>query len=296
MGDSGEKKTGFWGAIPRFFLVRLVLFTVLLTLAYGGLQAASHLIGIHLPAIRAGVLLYGSLVIAIVMPGFYALVVRWIEGRWPREIALKPGLPLALGGVLIGGLLFASTFAILFALNVAHWETYIGFGAVASPLALSIGAGVGEEILVRGGIFRVLEDSFGSLIALVLSAALFGFLHAANKGATPFSSVAIALEAGVLLAAAYIASRNLWLPIGIHIGWNFTEGGVFGAAISGGSFSGIIKTSFSGPDRLTGGAFGPEASVVAVGVCLAAALVFLAIGVRAGRWKPLAFRLLLPRG
>ena len=63
-----------------------------------------------------------------------------------------------------------------------------------------------------------------------MSFTFFGLIHAANKGATLESTLAIALEAGILLAASYILTRSLWLPIGLHFGWNFTEGGIFGAA------------------------------------------------------------------
>lgn len=296
MNDAQSKPAGFWGSIPRVFLVRLVLFVVLLVAVDAGLLAGAHYAAKLLPAIRGAVFLYAGVVALIAMPCAYALTVRWIEGRWPQELSLKPGVPLVLAGLLFGVLLFTTVFAILFALKVAHWDGLAGFAAIATPLAFATIAGVGEEIVFRGGVFRILEDSFGTLVALVLSAALFGLIHAANHGATTVSTVAIALEAGILLAAAYIASRNLWLPIGIHIGWNFAEGGIFGAAVSGGQATGIIKTSYTGNELLTGGAFGPEASVVAVGVCLAAALIFLVIGVRAGSWKPLAFRLLLPRG
>jgi hypothetical protein len=115
---------------------------------------------------------------------------------------------------------------------------------------------------------------------------LFGLLHAANPGATPVSTVAIALEAGALLGVAYSASGSLWLPIGLHSGWNFTEGGVFGTAVSGGQSHGLIESVLSGPTLVTGGTFGPEASVIAVAVCLAATAVAGVWTVRHGRWRP----------
>ena len=105
-------------------------------------------------------------------------------------------------------------------------------------------------------------------------------------------TAAIALEAGVLLAASFAVSRNLWLPIGMHFGWNFTEGGVFGASVSG-SGKGIAKVSLSGPYLMTGGAFGPEAPVVAVAVCLLAAFALIALTIRKGRWVPLSYHMIL---
>ena len=170
----------------------------------------------------------------------YAALVRVFERRRPSELALRPGAGLAVAGAAGGFLLFALVLAALFGLGLAR----LGGGgdtAQLAPMAVAaVFAAVGEELAIRGGVFRVLEEGLGSLAALVLSASLFGLLHAANTGATPVSTAAIAVEAGLLLGAAYMATRNLWLPIGLHFGWNFTEGGIFGAAVSGGRSHGAL--------------------------------------------------------
>ncbi|HEX4861358.1 MAG TPA: CPBP family intramembrane glutamic endopeptidase, partial [Rhizomicrobium sp.] len=111
--------------------------------------------------------------------------------------------------------------------------------------------------------------------------------HLGNHGATLTSAAAIALEAGILLGVCYMAVRNLWLPIGLHFGWNFAESGIFGSIVSGNAFKGVFATTMTGPELLTGGAFGPEASVVAVAVCGTAALVILSVALRRGEWKAL---------
>ena len=75
----------------------------------------------------------------------------------------------------------------------------------------------------------------------------------------------IAIEAGVLLGAAYKYTNSLWFPIGIHWAWNFTQGNVFGVAVSGGDIEeSILSATLSGPDIITGGSFGPEASIIAL--------------------------------
>ena len=160
---------------------------------------------------------------------------------------------------------------------------------------IALVSGIAEELVFRGVLFRLLEDSFGTTVALVLSAAVFGLLHGANPGATLVSTVAIAVEAGVLLAAAYAWSRSLWLVMGLHFAWNFTEGGIFGAAVSGGAMKGVLNFPLSAqaPALLSGGRFGPEASVVAVGVCFALAAVFMVLAARAGHWRPVRFKLLV---
>jgi uncharacterized protein len=103
-----------------------------------------------------------------------------------------------------------------------------------------------------------------------------------NHGATLLNAGAVMLEAGILLAAAYMLTRRLWLCIGIHFAWNFTQGGIFSAAVSGGTANGLLEAKLVGPVWLTGGAFGAEASVVAVVVCLAAGLLLLLAARRKG--------------
>ena len=120
---------------------------------------------------------------------------------------------------------------------------------------------------------------------------VFCAAHLANPNATLLSAIAIMVEAGIFLGAAYMLTRRLWLAIGIHAGWNFTEGGIFGVSISGGAATkGIFSVALVGHPLLTGGAFGPEASIVAIVACLAVAAVLLALAVRAGRWLPMSRR------
>jgi uncharacterized protein len=193
-------------------------------------------------------------------------------------------------GAVIGFGLFCSIFALL---GVASWHEVNGYGAVIPALIVSLIAGIGEELVFRDVLFRIFEDGFGTTVAMITTAALFGLLHAGNPGATPLSTIAIALEAGLLLAAGYAWSRNLWFVLGLHFAWNFAEGGIFGAPVSGGAMKGILSMplSASAHDSVTGGAFGPEASVVAV--CLGMTLVFAIAAIRARRWRAFSFRLLL---
>ena len=149
----------------------------------------------------------------------------------------------------------------------------------AAPKALpnlwrfAVLAGILEELLFRGYLFRLSSRIVGTWGALIFTSALFGLAHLGNKGATLSSGIAIMLEAGVLLGSAYVVTQRLWFPIGLHIAWNFTEGSVFGMQVSGNSTaSGLMRGSLTGSNLLTGGAFGPEASIVAVLVCLAVAM------------------------
>ena len=281
--------------ITRVAFIRLILFFVLLVTAYVGVQIALPQIAKLVPKDNAQVVVLAAASgLCLVLLGVYTLLVRWVERRHARELSPFRGLPLVIGGAVFGFALFCGVYAVLWAMGIAHWQGMTGVAVAVSVVVMAVVSAVGEELIMRGGVFRILEDSFGTIIALTLSAALFGLLHAFNHGATTVSTAAIALEAGVLLGAAYAYSRNLWLPIGLHFGWNFTEGGVFGAAVSGGGGGkGLVSMPLSGTDLLTGGAFGPEASIVAVAVCFLAALVLIVLTIRSGRWVRLSFHMML---
>jgi len=211
----------------------------------------------------------------------YWFFVRRIERRPLSELAAA-GAPRELAlGLLMGALLFAAVLSILGVLGVYR---YTGTGPAAVlivPLMASVAAGIFEELLFRGLLFRLIESAAGSWLALLATAVIFGLIHLLNPHATLLGACSIMLEAGVLLAAAFLVTRRLWLPIGLHIAWNFTQGGIFGLVVSGTSASvGLFNGVLSGPIWLSGGEFGAEASVVAVIICLCAAVGFLAIAVR----------------
>ena len=131
-------------------------------------------------------------------------------------------------------------------------------------------------MLFRGIIFRLIDQQLGTVVALVVSSLIFGFAHLAEPNATVWSSAAIAIEAGLLLGAAYKFSGTLWLPIGIHWAWNFTQGNIFGFQVSG-SDAGVslLQGAVTGPDFLTGGVFGAEASAITVVLGLGLSIWFL---------------------
>lgn len=222
----------------------------------------------------------GAYLVAMVACLGYAAYVRLIERRAVTELGRSGAVTEFLTGALIGAALMAATVGMLAVLGMYRVAALNSPVVCIVPLALGVMSGIVEEILARAIVFRITEEWFGSWIALVLSAALFGFAHAANPGATIASSVAIALEAGVLLAAAFMLTRRLWLAAGIHAAWNFTQSGIFGIAVSGGLGEGLLLPEIAGPEWLTGGAFGVEASVVAVFFCMAAAVVVLIRAIR----------------
>jgi uncharacterized protein len=287
--ESTTSKTGR-RSLKRLASVRLLVFFVALLTADVGAQFALGWTRKHAPPSLADWALLGAAVaLAAALIGIYAVLVHRMESRKATEIALRPRQALA--GALLGCALFATVIGLIHVVGSAQLLGVSSGFAVIPALASSMLAAVGEELALRGAVFRIVEESRGTLAALLVSAAIFGLLHALNPGATVVSTVAIAIEAGVLLGAAYALTRNLWLPIGLHFGWNFTEGGIFGTSVSGGAAGkGVFAVTLSGPTLISGGDFGPEASVIAVAVCLSGALVLIAVIVRTGRWKRWTWR------
>lgn len=233
--------------------------------------------------------LLGSVVAAAVIAAAYFIYVRVVERRDVSELAPRRA-PAEFGaGFVLGAALFTTTIAMIWALGDYAVTGINPWSSMLAPLIAGLAAGVTEEILFRGVIFRITEDWVGSWGALAFSSLLFGAGHLANPHATVMSALAIALEAGVLLGAAFMITRRLWLPIGLHAAWNFTQAGIFGAAVSGTTQHGLFASKLSGPVWATGGGFGPEASIPAVVVALSSVWL-LVYAVRKGLVVPPLWR------
>jgi len=149
-------------------------------------------------------------------------------------------------------------------------------------LGIFLLVGISEEIACRGIIFRLISDKWNVATGLVVSALLFGFLHVFNEGATVWASLAIALNSGWLMGIAYAYHQTIWVPIGMHWAWNYLEGGVFGCAVSGTplDYRPLITPKISGTDLLSGGAFGPEASIICVAIGIGISIVYTVLYIK----------------
>jgi membrane protease YdiL (CAAX protease family) len=223
----------------------------------------------------------------------YVWVVRLLERRHPvAEVSPRGAVLDVANGLLVGAVLFSAVIGIIAA--TGHYRV-AALGSVAGAIAvlgMMCTTAVAEELLFRAVLFRIIERWMGTWLALAVSALVFGLLHLANPDATLFGALAIAVEAGVMLGAAYALTRTIWFAVGIHLAWNFMEAGIFSTTVSGtqGTFQGLLRSELTGPDLLTGGGFGPEASVVAIGVGVVAAVVLLVLTIRRGRIMPLPRR------
>ncbi len=182
-------------------------------------------------------LLSGILNSALVMAGIYCVMLgaNLIEFHgftwWQDDPA--PGANLQV-------LIFPVVIAILFKLAIVAWW---------------------EELVFRGYLLQNLMDGIGFKWSIVFSSLVFSLGHIFNPNATLLSALLIALTTPQLIYA-YLKSGRLWLPIGIHLGWNFFQASVFGFAASGQVSPSLISQSPTGPDWLSGGQFGAEGSLL----------------------------------
>ena len=151
-----------------------------------------------------------------------------------------------------------------------------------SWLSLFLLVGVVEEVIFRGILFRLITDKWNIAVGLTTSSLLFGLAHLGNPGATLWAALAIALASGWLFGMAYAYHQTIWVPIGMHWAWNYLEGGVFGCAVSGTplDYRSLITPKISGTDLLSGGAFGPEASIICVAIGIGISIVYTVLYIK----------------
>ena len=292
LGDAGVLRPGEWRGLRA--IGWMIALTVALVAAYGLVQAAMAFVGsartgvpptrpdLMPQAVMVAALLLGSAAVA----ALYVTLVRRFEKRRVSEFARGRALSELAAGLGVGAAVMLATGAVLWATG---WGVFTArpVSAVVKALSIAVQSGTVEEIMFRGVILRLLWRGAGPWWALALSALLFGGLHLGNPDATPFAALCIALEAGVLLAAFYMLTGLLWMSIGVHAGWNFTQGWVLGAAVSGSSgFVGgpLAHAPAQGVSAmLSGGGFGPEASLPALLLCTATGVAVLARARRLGR-------------
>ena len=213
----------------------------------------------------------------------YALYVRVVERRPVVELGGQGAFAeiaagLAGGAALVGAVVGSLALVSIYRIDGAN---AVGPG-LAVGFAQMVFVGVFEELLMRAVLLRLLERSLGSWAALVISSALFGLAHMPGNGAGALAA-AIAVVGGAFLGAAWLVTRRLWLCAALHVGWNFTLGHVFSVVVSGHErTTGLVEGHLQGPDWLTGGAYGLEASVFTLVFLAAAGAWLLSVAISRG--------------
>jgi len=278
------------GAEPRSLWQRIVAFPLIaMLIAIGflivGITVAYLIASLAIPPIR-GVsieLKFDLVAIPIILLIYKFVIVRL--GARPRDDLRIAGSLRPLGWGLLGGfLIFSLIVAVAAAVGVYTITGGGDFSGLAAALiASAIFPAISEEIVFRGVLFRWIEEFGGSWTALILTSALFGAGHLMNPNASTVAAVGIAFEAGVMLGAAYMLTRSLWLPMGLHAAWNFTQGEIYDIPVSGMPVHGIVDARLCCNPLLTGNGFGLEASVIAMGVATVFGLWLLWLAVKRGQ-------------
>jgi membrane protease YdiL (CAAX protease family) len=228
-------------------------------------------------------------IIAIAIAGFavYIGYARFAEQRNVSELAL-PGMGRELGiGMLVGFGLYATTVLLLIVMGIYRIEGLNPLTFLIPALAMAVSSGVFEELLFRGVLFSSVEKWFGSWAALLVSSLVFGLVHLMNPQGTLEGALFIAVEAGILLAGAYMLTGRLWMSMGFHFAWNYTQEAIFSGIVSGTDTApGLIKATIDGPELLTGGSFGLESSVLALALCTTTGIVLVFKAVKRGKIVP----------
>ncbi|MEU7873674.1 CPBP family intramembrane glutamic endopeptidase [Dactylosporangium sp. NPDC049140] len=232
-------------------------------------------------AVSAG---FTSAVVAVVG---YAWLSRWIERRPAApEVSPSNAARWLLPGLLLGAAAFGLVMLGIRLLGGWDTQTRGSFEGLAVTAGIMACVAANEEILFRGVIARMIAERFGGWAALIVSSLLFGAMHLINANATVQAALAITLTGGLLFGVLYLATRSLWLTIGFHFAWNTVQAGVFGVSSSGEDAAhSLYRTTLTGADWLTGGTFGPEASVVTLVVITVPALILLAFTARTARLR-----------
>ena len=228
-------------------------------------------------------------IVALAIAGFavYIGYAHFVEQRALSELAL-PGMGGELAiGLLIGAVLYAACELVLMALGIYRIVGLNPLSYMVPAIAMALSSSVYEELLFRGVLFGSVEQWLGSWAALVVSSLVFGLTHLMNAQGPIEGALYIAVEAGILLAAAYMLTRRLWLSIGFHMAWNYTQSAIFSGIVSGTEpQQGLFRSTIHGPDWLTGGSFGVEASVLALLLCTTTGIVMLVMATKRAKIVP----------
>ncbi|HEY58298.1 MAG TPA: CPBP family intramembrane metalloprotease [Anaerolineae bacterium] len=216
----------------------------------------------------------GEALTALPLTASVVLARRWFDRRsfaslgltWDRRAGHDLLFGVGLTGLLMGLIFLAEGAFGWLHLRGFAWDTMTAgqvLGMLANALLLWVLVAWNEELLFRGYLLTNLRDGMGTTWAVVLSSLLFAAAHVGNPHMGWPALLGLVL-AGFFLADGWLTTGRLWLPLGLHLGWNLFEGTVFGFPVSGLTLPPLLVTDIHGPDLVTGGAFGPEAGLIIV--------------------------------
>ena len=260
---------GFLARIARRPLPRILLATLAMVL-----PVAAVLVFANVALEKSMRVAWPQLLAAALCVLGYRFYVAKIERRAPDELATAGAARETGAGLAWGAALSLAVVGALAAAGVFQVVGNNSWTVLFKPLPELVLVAVFEELLFRAMLLRILQAALGTRWALAVSALVFALAHFPNDGVNALGLV-ITVAAGVMFGAAYLKTGRLWLAAGLHFAWNFITGTVFSLPVSGGEAKGWIIGRLSGPEWLSGGNYGLEASAVTL---LAVLIVTAALG------------------
>ncbi|MEW6718417.1 MAG: type II CAAX endopeptidase family protein [Chloroflexota bacterium] len=269
--DEPRLRAGWRLIVHAFFLlVAVMLFTSLVSLILTGLSSSAQVMetlnSSQIAMAFSTIVSLGAITLSVYLARLYidrrsfaSLGITWNQQSFGDLL-----FGFVLPGVLMGAIYFiekAVGWLQPQSLTYQNQPFLMLLGNLALWLVFFLAVGWSEELLSRGYWMQNLIEGLNMPAAVILSSLFFGLLHLSNPNITANAIIGLTLS-GVFFAYSYLRTRNLWLPIGLHVGWNFFEGVIFGFPVSGISTYSLIQSHFSGPTLWTGGAFGPEGGLI----------------------------------
>jgi membrane protease YdiL (CAAX protease family) len=281
----------FYGQEPRLRAGWRLLLHILLLLLISACLAilatmfllATGSISVLLAELEPIYLLLGAFLETVAITASIFLARRYLDKRSIESLGLKLNRQTILDLLAGIGITLVQMGLIYLLMSWLGWITFEGFAWEFDPLSLVIKntliffamfvlVGWHEELLSRGYHLQTIASGLNLTWGVIISSAVFGALHLGNPSANWISTTGIFL-AGILFAYGYIRTKQLWLPIGMHLGWNFFEGVVFGFPVSGLDIYALTRIQVHGPELWTGGAFGPEAGLIVLPALILGAIL-----------------------
>jgi membrane protease YdiL (CAAX protease family) len=229
-----------------------------------------------------------NLAAALVCALGYWVYANRVERRAVIELSGLGAMAEWTRGAGLGVLAALLTLAPLYVLGVYSIEGSGDGSQLLKQIPEMLLVSVLEELLIRGVMFRIAEQAWGSRHALVFSTVLFVAAHL--PGEISLMGVLVTAAASLAFTAAYQLSQRLWLPMGMHFAWNYLFSAVFSVPVSGHEAKGWLSGSMSGPEWLSGGAYGVEASAMALLVWVVVGTLLLSLAHFRGKFKPRPLR------
>ena len=229
---------------------------------------------------------------ALAVVAAYVLMIVVVDKRaWSSTGLVVKGLvPETAGGFAVGALIISLVIgctAVLGSYQIVEQNANVD---LVKPIIFLFLAAVSEEVFCRGYVFQSFERSWGTVTAISLTALIFGFGHMFGTSPVPmaqrlYGCVCLVVESGLLYNCAYLVRRRLWFPIGLHWAWNYLQGPIYGAPVSGLVYwTPLFKSESEGSTLVTGGSFGPEAGLPALVIRTLFGLFLLILAYRGGQF------------